>query len=793
MKETTLETVQAIDLGKIDRHPFNRVISAASAAEMAETLRTTGQITPAIVRPMPGGRYQLIAGERRRMGCELAGITTLQCLVREMTDTQAAEVLLLENLKRQNLTEMEEAHGYDELLKLRDENGQRCYSLEDIAIKVHGDAKATSRVAKVHKLLMLPKGVITALEAGEVSLMVAFQVARIADADSREKAGKEVLSHPYTGKPMTKRETAAHIGEHYQKNLKAAPFDRADGTLVDAILDKAGDRVAGLDCESCPALAKNHPAFADELAKGKSGGTLGNGKGKGESGVDPMTCTSPSCYHLKCERRWERQTSALREQEPGLVHVPLKEGQSWFAPGTAKVNSNAPVVGLEEKLEYMGGTRVDLPKWEKLLKGSKIEVQVACGPDGEPVKVVDKKVALAWLEQTKPELFARSGSVPLTEEEIEELKAQSTVTDTPMMVMVEAAQKKKAVAAKREAELEKLVESEAKRDTMQELKGQISANGLGLEAWQILWAAAITHVDRINDLGVFMGLDVSAEDWVKRHGLHRDAVAQLPMAQVAALTALALVWDDWIYSGAEAEQFVELSALYGVDHKETRKRVRKAHELAEKQRVKAEVAEEKEAASKGRKNSTDPKRWNVAEEAEKAAAADAVAREGGETGRQGEEQTLRGGDTEVLVSCEVCGRGNFTVRGLKAHVCKMKKSHTVTDVEAWVAILMTTPVPPTEPNEHGVFADGVNCRMQLKKKDFIGISLACNESGQWAAGHDYQLKPGLGGGVAPQWSLMEETRKAAILEELEQLAERLKAHAHVVALLDAAINWIELE
>lgn len=617
-RDLPLEYVRKVPLGQIRRHPLNREISQADAQEMADDLKAHGQIMPAILRPMEGGSwFQLIVGERRWKGCELAGIPDLLSIVREMSDTEAARVLLIENLKRRNLTEIEEAQTYDRLLQLRDENGARIYTIEQIAIEVHADKKDVARVARIHKLLQLPAAMIKAVEEKTVPSTVAFLVARIADKSARERAAKEVMHDKFKLRPMTGDEAKKHISEHYQNSLKNVSFNRHDPTLVDEIIDKGGERIAGGECDSCPSLAKNNPAFRDQLASGKGNASMA---GTGESGIDPMTCVSPHCFHLKIERTWERITAEIIAAEPELKHVPINESKHWFPYDTERVNVNVPVIGIEEKPEiYKDKQLVDLPKWSKVLKGSGIEVQLACGPDMTPVRVADKELAMEWLQQQRPELFSATGLVKLTEKEIAKLQVESASTGVTMAELTEKAEKRKADDEARKAKLEKLIESEAKRDTISDLFEKVWKKGLALDAWPVVFAASATHVDEWDSFAIFLGIE-------NKKGLAIDDfskwAADKPMPQVIAATVCALVWDDFTHSGARALHFSQLAKMYGVSHEETLARVKKAHEMAEKQRLAEEAAKEKEAAQKPHKNSSDPNDWSADGEAAKTAAAD---------------------------------------------------------------------------------------------------------------------------------------------------------------------------
>jgi len=199
-----MEMIREIPTGEIEPHPANRdEFDEQKTSDMEDSLRANGQLTPALLRPISGGRYQLIAGERRWRGCKEVGIPTLRAVIRNYSDEQALEILIWENLERENLSELQEARLYQALMDMKDGEGRNVYTLERIAEKRFGDVKKLSRVARVLKLNALPDLMKKALKAGTINTRHAFLVARIADPTMREQAAKEVLKDPYGSGPMT--------------------------------------------------------------------------------------------------------------------------------------------------------------------------------------------------------------------------------------------------------------------------------------------------------------------------------------------------------------------------------------------------------------------------------------------------------------------------------------------------------------------------------------------------------------------------------------------------------------
>ena len=127
---------------------------------LADAIRQNGVIQPLLVRSMPDGSYQIVAGERRWRAAKMAGLTEVPVFIKELTDLQAQQIALIENLQRENLNPIEEASGYKELMDKFD------MTQEDVARVV---GKARSSVANSLRLLSLPKAVAELVENNDLS------------------------------------------------------------------------------------------------------------------------------------------------------------------------------------------------------------------------------------------------------------------------------------------------------------------------------------------------------------------------------------------------------------------------------------------------------------------------------------------------------------------------------------------------------------------------------------------------------------------------------------------------
>ena len=122
-----------------------------SLSDLAQSISQHGLLQPLLVRPLPIGGYQIVAGERRYRACRMAGLTEVPVTIRELSDTETMELALIENLQREDLSPIEEALGYKALI---DEHG---FSQEEVATSV---GKSRPAIANSLRILKLPDSVL---------------------------------------------------------------------------------------------------------------------------------------------------------------------------------------------------------------------------------------------------------------------------------------------------------------------------------------------------------------------------------------------------------------------------------------------------------------------------------------------------------------------------------------------------------------------------------------------------------------------------------------------------------
>lgn len=152
----------AVDL--ITPNPFQprRTFDEQDLRELTESIRANGVLQPIVVRtdPKNPGRFQLIAGERRWRSSQRAGLHEIPVVIREMSDDDALEVAIVENVQRAGLNAIEEALGYQALVERFN------YTQEDLATNI---GKSRSHIANMLRLLNLPTEVRQMVEDGKLS------------------------------------------------------------------------------------------------------------------------------------------------------------------------------------------------------------------------------------------------------------------------------------------------------------------------------------------------------------------------------------------------------------------------------------------------------------------------------------------------------------------------------------------------------------------------------------------------------------------------------------------------
>jgi len=191
-----------------NRDQPRRHFDATALAELADSIKQHGVLQPLVVRPLPGGGYQIVAGERRWRASRMAGLAEIPAIVRDMSDTEVMEVALIENLQREDLNIMEEAAGYHALMEEYD------MTQDQVASRV---GKSRSAVANALRLLNLPDEVAAMVREGKLSAGHARALLSIADEELLKQTALRAVAGLVTVRDIEK------IGKASKEQKKVKP------------------------------------------------------------------------------------------------------------------------------------------------------------------------------------------------------------------------------------------------------------------------------------------------------------------------------------------------------------------------------------------------------------------------------------------------------------------------------------------------------------------------------------------------------------------------------------------
>ena len=289
-----------LPLDSLTESPNNprRSFDETALNELAESIKTQGILAPLVVRPV-GQHFEIVAGARRYRAAQLAGLETAPVRIVELTDAQALETSIVENLQRRDVHPMEEASGYARLLALDEPK----YSVEQIAAKV---GKAPAFILARLKLVELVPAVVEAFTQDEIGLGHALLLAKLQPAQ-QEEALNACYQEQYSSGSKAKRILlpVRNLQQWIERNilleLAAAPFSKKDAALV----PEAGA------CVDCPKRTGHNVLLFEGIA------------------TQHDSCSDPKCYAVKVEAHVCQTVAA----KPKLVQIstaygPTKDGST---------------------------------------------------------------------------------------------------------------------------------------------------------------------------------------------------------------------------------------------------------------------------------------------------------------------------------------------------------------------------------------------------------------------------------------------------------------------------------
>lgn len=192
-----------------------RSFDESALDELASSIREQGILQPLLVRPAPGdpGAYEIVAGERRWRAAKKAGLSQVPVIIRELDDNEALTIALVENLQREDLNPVEEAHAMAALQK------RLKISQDALAAKL---GKSRPAVANALRLLQLPENILESLELGEISAGHARALLALSDAPREQ----DLLFAAVLEKELSVRSTENAVAVFKKEGALPASIDR---------------------------------------------------------------------------------------------------------------------------------------------------------------------------------------------------------------------------------------------------------------------------------------------------------------------------------------------------------------------------------------------------------------------------------------------------------------------------------------------------------------------------------------------------------------------------------------
>ncbi|MGN0779849.1 MAG: ParB/RepB/Spo0J family partition protein [Aristaeellaceae bacterium] len=209
---------QEIAIGDIDPNPDQprRVFPEESLAQLAQSIRDMGVLQPLLVTPQSGGRYQIVAGERRWRAARQAGLETVPCIVRDMDVIQQMEIALIENLQREDLNPIDTAMGIRALM-------QQCgYTQETVAARL---SKSRPAVANLLRLLTLPETVVEQVRSGQLSAGHARVLVTLESDSVKVELAQKAIQNGWSVRQL--EQLVAAMKQQAEQPMKPQPKPRA--------------------------------------------------------------------------------------------------------------------------------------------------------------------------------------------------------------------------------------------------------------------------------------------------------------------------------------------------------------------------------------------------------------------------------------------------------------------------------------------------------------------------------------------------------------------------------------
>ena len=217
MEDSNTAVAIRIDELEPNRAQPRKSFDDESIAELADSISRHGVLQPLLVRPLIGGGYQIVAGERRWRAARMAGVKEVPAVVRDLSESEVMQLALIENLQREDLNPLEEAGGYQALIE---EYG---FTQEDVARTV---GRSRPAVANALRLLALPEDLRVLVSEGVLSAGHARTLLAFPDEESMRRAAKLAVEQELSVRQLEKLAQGAKEQLEEQEEKREPPKRR---------------------------------------------------------------------------------------------------------------------------------------------------------------------------------------------------------------------------------------------------------------------------------------------------------------------------------------------------------------------------------------------------------------------------------------------------------------------------------------------------------------------------------------------------------------------------------------
>jgi ParB family chromosome partitioning protein len=224
--------LRELDVTKIEPNPDQprAKFDATALDALAGSIGSVGLLQPLIVRPLEGGRYELVAGERRWRAAQQAGIDRVPAVIRSSPEDERLQAALIENMVREDLNPVEEARACAALV---DDLG---ISKEELARRV---GRSRAAISNLIRLLDLPDQALALLEQGELSEGHGRTILQISDQDRRARVAKQAAAEGWSVRELERRTAAAPKGKKAPAGGRISAEERAAMSEAEDLLGSA--------------------------------------------------------------------------------------------------------------------------------------------------------------------------------------------------------------------------------------------------------------------------------------------------------------------------------------------------------------------------------------------------------------------------------------------------------------------------------------------------------------------------------------------------------------------------